>query len=128
MVSVLLTSDSAQKALNKQWRGIDKPTNVLSFSALEPFAPVSGLIGDLSLAYETLHQEAAATGIAFADHFVHLVVHGFLHCLGYDHDNEADALVMETLETDILAGLGIDDPYAHTEIDTDATPTKTSAF
>lgn len=110
-VSVLLTSDKEQQAINRQWRGIDKPTNVLSFPQVEPFAPLSGLIGDLSLAQETLTREAADLGRPFFDHFTHLLVHGTLHLCGYDHQNEDDALVMEGLETEILAELGIADPY-----------------
>lgn len=98
--------------LNRDYRGLDKPTNVLSFSQIEPFGPVSGILGDITLARETLEREAAELGKSFSDHFTHLVVHGFLHILGYDHIEEADALVMEALETQILASLGIADPYA----------------
>jgi probable rRNA maturation factor len=111
-LSVVLTDDESQRALNRQWRGIDKPTNVLSFPQIEPFGPVSGLLGDLTLARETLEREAGEMGIAFGDHLTHLVVHGVLHLLGYDHVEPVDALVMEPLETQILAGLGIADPYA----------------
>lgn len=111
-VSVLLTDDAGQKALNSQWRQQDKPTNVLSFPAIAPFGPVIGLIGDISLARETLKREADDLGKSFTHHFTHLLVHGVLHCLGYDHENNDDALVMEGLETQILAQLGIDDPYA----------------
>lgn len=111
-LSVLLTGDAAQQALNAQWRGKDSPTNVLSFPAIAPGAPVAGLIGDISLARETLEREAAELGKPFSDHFTHLLVHGLLHCLGHDHETEAEALVMERLETQILAQLGIDDPYA----------------
>jgi len=111
-VSLLLTDDAAQQALNKKWRGKDIPTNVLSFPQADPFAPLSGLIGDISLARETLEREAEELGRPFADHFTHLVVHGTLHLLGYDHIEDDEALVMERLETDILAGLGVADPYA----------------
>lgn len=111
-VSIVLTDDAEQRELNKQWRGIDKSTNVLSFPQLEPFAPVSGLVGDIILARETLEREAAELGIAFNDHYTHLVVHGFLHLLGYDHIEEDEALRMESLETAILGILGIADPYA----------------
>jgi len=112
MLSVLLTDDAAQRTLNAQWRQIDKSTNVLSFPSIEPFTPLNGLIGDISMARETLEREAKELDKSFTDHFTHLLVHGFLHCLGYDHENEADALVMEGLETQILASLGLDDPYA----------------
>lgn len=97
--------------MNRDWRKTDKSTNVLSFPQLEPFAPVSGLVGDITLARETLAREAVEQGKSFSDHFVHLVVHGFLHLLGYDHIEEAEALQMEALETQILATLGIADPY-----------------
>jgi len=111
-VSVVLTDDAEQRELNRQWRGFDKSTNVLSFPQIEPFAPVSGLLGDITLARETVAKEAEEMGISFEDHFTHLVVHGFLHLLGYDHIEEEDAEEMEGLETEILASLGIADPYA----------------
>ena len=110
-LSIVLMDDAEQQALNSQWRNIDKPTNVLSFPQIEPFAPVLGILGDITLARETLAREAAEQGVSFAHHFTHLVVHGFLHILGYDHIDEQDALVMEDLETQILARLGIADPY-----------------
>ena len=111
-VTVVLTDDAEQHELNKQWRGFDKSTNVLSFPQLEPFAPVAGLVGDITLARETVEREAAEMGITLEAHFTHLVVHGFLHLLGYDHIEEAEAVKMESLETKILSGLGIADPYA----------------
>ncbi|MDB5587349.1 MAG: ybeY [Devosia sp.] len=111
-LSILLTNDEEQHELNKQWRGKDSPTNVLSFPQIEPFGPVVGILGDITLARETLEREAADQGVSFADHFTHLVVHGFLHILGYDHMTDAEALQMESLETQILAKLGVDDPYA----------------
>jgi probable rRNA maturation factor len=110
-LSILLTDDAEQRALNRQWRGIDKPTNVLSFPQIEPFGPVVGLLGDIVLARETVEREAAAEGIPFVHHFTHLVVHGFLHILGYDHLEDDDATIMEALETEILGVLGIPDPY-----------------
>lgn len=110
-LSVVLMDDAEQQVLNKQWRNIDKPTNVLSFPQIDPFAPVLGILGDITLARETLEREAVEQGVSFTDHFTHLVVHGFLHILGYDHIDEQDALVMEGLETQILATLGIADPY-----------------
>lgn len=111
-ISVLLTDDAEQRALNAQWRQKDSTTNVLSFPQIEPFGPVMGLLGDITLARETLEREAADLGKSLDDHFTHLMVHGFLHILGYDHIAEDEALQMESLETEILAGLGIDDPYA----------------
>jgi probable rRNA maturation factor len=110
-LSIVLTDDAEQQQLNKQWRGIDKPTNVLSFPQIEPFGEVRGILGDIVLAHETLVREAAELDKPLADHFTHLVVHGFLHILGYDHIDDGDALKMEGLETQILASLGIADPY-----------------
>ncbi|MCS6758518.1 MAG: rRNA maturation RNase YbeY [Candidatus Devosia euplotis] len=111
-LAIVLTNDAEQHELNQQWRGKDSATNVLSFPQIEPFGPVVGILGDITLARETLALEALKQGISFSDHFTHLVVHGFLHILGYDHLTDAQALQMESLETQILAGLGIDDPYA----------------
>jgi probable rRNA maturation factor len=111
-LSIVLTNDAEQKMLNRDWRGIDKATNVLSFPQIEPFGAVSGLLGDIILARETLVGEAAEQGVSFEDHFTHLVVHGFLHLLGYDHMDDDEALAMESLETQILASLGVADPYA----------------
>lgn len=109
---MLLTNDEAQRRLNSHWRQKDSATNVLSFPQIAPFGPVEGLIGDISFARETLEREAEEQGKSFTDHFIHLLVHGFLHCLGYDHQTGDEALVMEGLETQILAELGIADPYA----------------
>lgn len=117
--SLLFTSDAEVHALNREWRGRDKPTNVLSFpmrargelAALAPDGPPV-LLGDIALAHETCAREAAEKGIALADHAAHLIVHGLLHLAGHDHvasDEEAEA--MEALERRILAKLGIADPY-----------------
>ena len=111
-LSIVLTDDADQRDLNRDWRGVDKATNVLSFPQIEPFAPVSGILGDIILARETLEREATEMQVSFEDHFTHLVVHGFLHILGYDHMDDDEALVMEGLETQILASLGVADPYA----------------
>jgi probable rRNA maturation factor len=119
-VSVVLTDDAAQHALNREWRGKDSPTNVLSFPALEPVALAAGaaadprrpaLLGDVVLALETTRKEADAAGKTLAAHATHLLVHGVLHLLGYDHETEADAALMEPVETRILARLGVADPY-----------------
>jgi probable rRNA maturation factor len=111
-LSILLTNDEEQHALNREWRGKDSSTNVLSFPQIEPFGPVVGILGDITLARETLEREAAEQGVSFTYHFTHLVVHGFLHILGYDHLTDAEALQMESLETQILGSLGVGDPYA----------------
>lgn len=116
-VSLVLADDATVHGLNRDWRGKDKPTNVLSFAALDdedapqaPGAPL--LLGDVILAFETCRAEAEALGKPLVDHLSHLVVHGVLHLLGYDHeDDEAEAEEMERLETRILAGFGIADPY-----------------
>ncbi len=105
-VSVLFADDEALRALNAQWRQQDKPTNVLSFPAPEGFG-----LGDIALAFETVEREAREQGKAFAAHASHLLVHGLLHLIGYDHEVEADAEDMEARERVILAGLGVADPY-----------------
>jgi probable rRNA maturation factor len=149
-VSLRLADDAALRALNSRWRGIDKPTNVLSFPAppvesvdaddspstdgrpsgrsLDRVAALSERgykgavdsrahrprpqLGDIALAYETLAREAEDLGVPLADHYRHLVAHGFLHLIGYDHETDAEAERMEALETRILARLGVADPYA----------------
>lgn len=110
-ISVLLTDDAAQRVLNREWRGKDKPTNVLSFPALGPDDPIEGLLGDISLAYETLMREAKELEKPFEHHFAHLLVHGMLHVLGYDHLTSEQALAMEARETDIMGLMGFPDPY-----------------
>lgn len=108
-VVVLLTGDDAVRDLNARFRGKDAPTNVLSFPA--PANPADHL-GDIALAYGVCAAEAAAWGKPLADHLRHLVVHGVLHLLGYDHDEDARAETMEAHERSLLAGLGVSDPYA----------------
>ncbi|WP_304218745.1 rRNA maturation RNase YbeY [Phenylobacterium aquaticum] len=108
-VVVLLTDDKAQHALNLQFRGKDSSTNVLSFPA--PENPEDHL-GDISLAFEVCAAEARDQAKPFAHHLQHLVAHGVLHLVGYDHETDAEALEMEGLEREVLAGLGVPDPYA----------------
>ncbi len=112
-VSLCLSDDATICELNARWRGIDKPTNVLSFPTAErrvDSAPP--MLGDIALAYETMAREAEASGVALVDHYRHLVAHGFLHLLGYDHRTDEEAERMEALEQRILARLGVADPYA----------------
>ncbi len=146
-MSVILADDDTVQELNKNYRGKDKPTNVLSFALyadggdeegeeedyegedqeedgpdgepddgdvefLSPDAPVPVILGDVILAFETVEREAREQRKAFADHLAHLVTHGVLHLLGYDHIEDSEAEQMERLETQILSGLGIADPYA----------------
>jgi probable rRNA maturation factor len=146
-VSLCLADDAALRALNLRWRGIDAPTNVLSFPSapvdavadrvsrapkgvredarlttgygaqLQSVVPVDAVhgppyLGDIALAYETLRREAEDLGVPLADHYRHLITHGFLHLIGYDHEKDAEAERMEALETRILAALGVSDPYA----------------
>jgi probable rRNA maturation factor len=112
-VAVMLTDDAAMRQMNAQWRGIDKPTNVLSFPAGEsPAGTEPTHLGDIAISYETVAAESAAENKAFADHLAHLAVHGYLHLVGFDHETDAEAVRMEHLETQILSGLGIADPYA----------------
>jgi probable rRNA maturation factor len=111
-LAVLLTDDAAVRRLNATWRGLDKPTNVLSFPA--PPNDPSGALGDIAIAFETTAREAAAEHKPLAHHLSHLAVHGFLHLIGYDHEQDAQAEEMETLERKVLAGLGVPDPYAVT--------------
>jgi probable rRNA maturation factor len=113
-LAILLADDARMRALNREHRGIDKATNVLSFPAAK-VADDARALGDLVLAYETLTQEAAAEGKPLSDHLMHLVVHGTLHLLGFDHMREADADIMEARERQILAALGVPDPYAERE-------------
>jgi probable rRNA maturation factor len=114
-ITILLTDDREMRELNRLWRGKDSSTNVLSFPAGEPLDTVNceaAPLGDVVLAAETVLAEASQQGISIADHVSHLVVHGVLHLLGHDHERDEDAEAMETLETEILASLGVADPYA----------------
>jgi probable rRNA maturation factor len=115
-IALVLADDALVQALNRDYRGKDAPTNVLSFALNEADQPhVPGLptaLGDVVLAYETVAREAQEQGKSFPAHTIHLAVHGVLHLIGYDHQDASDARVMEDLETRILAGLDIADPYA----------------
>lgn len=115
-LSIQMSDDAEVQTLNRDYRGKDKPTNVLSFPAGDEGAVERPrLLGDVVLALETIEQEAAAQSKSLADHLSHLTVHGVLHLLGHDHETETQATAMEALETEILHGLGIANPYAVTD-------------
>jgi probable rRNA maturation factor len=117
-ISVVLADDAMVRTLNRDHRGKDKPTNVLSF----PIGNAGGvdaaptMLGDVVLACETVMAEAAAQGKSVADHLRHLVVHGVLHLTGHDHEDDAEAERMERLETRVLADLGVGDPYQYGDV------------
>ncbi len=120
-LSIVLGDDTLLRRLNRQWRGKDRPTNVLSFPAHDEgpraAAPQSDAplpLGDVVLAFGTIADEAVAQGKTLADHLAHLVVHGVLHLLGLDHEAAAAAARMEALEVAVLAGIGVADPYVAT--------------
>ncbi|MBB4101599.1 rRNA maturation RNase YbeY [Allorhizobium borbori] len=112
-VSLLFTGDEDVQEINAEWRGQDKPTNVLSFPAMpiQPSDMPGPMLGDIVVARETVEREAVALEKTFDEHLTHLLVHGFLHLFGYDHMTAEEAEEMEGLETRILAGLGLSDPY-----------------
>lgn len=118
IVGVILTDDAEQRRLNRTYRGKDAPTNVLSFPIADPTAPPPAgapiLLGDVVLAFETVAREAAEQQKPLPDHLRHLVVHGVLHLLGFDHGSDADAAAMEAREVEILKGLGVPAPYPDT--------------
>jgi probable rRNA maturation factor len=115
-IGLLACDDARMAALNAEFRGKPQPTNVLSWPAFAGPAPEPGaepvFLGDLALGFETCAAEAAAAGIPLADHAAHLVVHGTLHLLGHDHAGDAEAAAMELLETNILASMGVANPYS----------------
>jgi probable rRNA maturation factor len=112
-VSVVLTDDARIQVLNRVHRGLDRPTNVLSFPQDGPDADAYGpLLGDIVVARETVSREAVDGGLPFRHHLTHMLVHGFLHLVGYDHQDDDEAEEMERLETAILQALDIPDPYA----------------
>ena len=118
-ISIRLTSDDEVHTLNRQYRQQDNPTNVLSFPMVQPDL-IDGLsntddgevlLGDIVLAHETCLREAAERGVSIEDHATHLIVHGVLHLLGYDHMTDTEAEAMEAIEYDVMASLGLHDPY-----------------
>jgi probable rRNA maturation factor len=123
-VAIRLTSDDEVQVLNRQYRGKDRPTNVLSFPMVQPdlLDTVTRnsddgevLLGDIVLAHGVCAQEANERGIELTDHAAHLIVHGCLHLLGYDHQGDAEAEAMEAIEREALAAIGLHDPYPATE-------------
>ena len=118
VLDITLTDDDEQRALNRTWRGKDAATNVLAFPAADPDVPVPDgaplLLGDVVLAFETVRREAEEQEKPLADHLRHLIVHGVLHLLGHDHENAAEAAIMEAREIAILAELGVPNPYRDT--------------
>jgi probable rRNA maturation factor len=116
-LAIMLTDDGGIQTLNRNWRGIDKATNVLSFPALQPLGPRQAddaprMLGDIAIAYETTRREADEEQKPFHHHLSHLAVHGFLHLIGHNHEKDQEAETMESLEREILSQLGIPDPYA----------------
>jgi probable rRNA maturation factor len=123
-LAIVLTDDAAMRRLNRNWRGVDAPTNVLSFATKNPGnrhmrdrvsdeldKRLGKHLGDIVLAYETVKREARREGKPFDHHLAHLAVHGFLHLLGYDHASSAEARRMETMERAVLRDLAVPDPY-----------------
>ena len=116
-LSFVLHNDKDQAVLNQQWRGKPKSTNVLSFPQIKPFSEPRGLLGDICLAFETIASEAEANTLDFDHHLAHLVVHGFLHILGHDHEEDKSAEIMQDIEKRVLARMGINDPYGSHRVD-----------
>ncbi|MEM1288753.1 MAG: rRNA maturation RNase YbeY [Pseudomonadota bacterium] len=113
-LSLLFCDDANIQSLNKRFRGLDKPTNVLSFEPADQ-TPGTGFLGDLALGFETIKREADAAGLPLKHHTQHLIVHGILHLCGYDHIMEEDASVMEGIEVEILSTMGLHNPYLANE-------------
>lgn len=117
-VSIVLTDDEAIRALNRDWRKIDKPTNVLSFPA-PATAGGEKMFGDIVIAYETLARECHEEDRVFLHHLAHLTAHGFLHLIGYDHQTDSEADAMEALESKIMIALKLPDPYLGRDLERD---------
>ncbi len=118
-VTLMLTTNAAVRALNHDYRGVDKPTNVLSFPQFERRDLIKAgktgepvYVGDIAVAYQVVVKEAKSEDKVLLDHVTHLLIHGLLHLFGYDHDTASKARPMEKLEREIMATLGLPDPYA----------------
>jgi probable rRNA maturation factor len=123
---ITFCDDEEIRALNAEWRGQDKPTNVLSFPTPGALAQ-KPLLGDIVIAFETVAREAREQDKSLADHTAHMIIHGFLHLIGYDHETSDEAEVMEALERRAAQALGMNDPFADAElIESAGAPTKTS--
>ncbi|CAM3572369.1 rRNA maturation RNase YbeY [Halomonas lysinitropha] len=118
-LTIRYVDDAESQALNLSYRGMDKPTNVLSFPFESPPDVELPLLGDLVICHPVVIREAAEQDKSLRAHYAHMVVHGTLHLLGHDHEEEAEAEAMEALEREILASLGIADPYAPSNRDSD---------
>ena len=114
-IAILLTGDSEMSTLNACWRGIERPTNVLSLATATCTGP-EGITGDIALAYGTVAREAEAGGVQMEDHLAHLVVHGIMHLAGHDHRHDDEAERMEDAESRVLLRLGIADPHAGSNV------------
>jgi probable rRNA maturation factor len=119
-LSVSLTDDETIRSLNRQWRGIDKATNVLSFPAAHtPAAIATKFSGDIVIGYETLQRECADQDMIFLHHLAHLTVHGFLHLMGYNHESDPEADDMEGIESKIMLTMGLPDPWLDHDLNRD---------
>ncbi|WP_136066712.1 rRNA maturation RNase YbeY [Modicisalibacter radicis] len=126
-LTIRLVDDAESQALNRDYRGKDRPTNVLSFPFEAPPGLDLPLLGDLVISHPVMCREARDQHKLLADHYAHLVIHGTLHLLGYDHIDEAEAEIMEALERTVLDGLGIPDPYALADDERDSEDTRPDA-
>ncbi|RFA30264.1 rRNA maturation RNase YbeY [Alkalilimnicola ehrlichii] len=118
-LTVRITGEEESRALNRDYRGKDKPTNVLSFPFEAPPGVELELLGDLVICAPVVAREAQEQGKPLMAHWAHMIVHGVLHLLGYDHQEDAEAEAMESLEVEILAGLGMPDPYSESPVGAD---------
>ena len=126
-LTIRLVDDAESQALNRDYRGKNRPTNVLSFPFEAPPGIDLPLLGDLVISHPVMRREARQQHKPLADHYAHLVIHGTLHLLGYDHIDEAEAEIMEAIERAVLDGFGIPDPYALADDERDSEDTRPDA-